>query len=137
MHDDNEEFRDEQHAVYLNAAYTDPKGEYPASTALAHGLKCADPDKMLIPAFKAAATNYKRTKKGKAAMTDLLNEIIEPIVDEARKEEREETTAELNERHAVAMAERGIPLDSICAVTKLARSTVCDMVSNAGISLVM
>lgn len=70
-------------------------------------------------------------------MTDLMEEILKPIVDKAREEGGAQGRAMATARTTVAMAQQGIPLDSICAVTELSQSTVCDILSNAGVSLDM
>ncbi|HAG05102.1 MAG TPA: hypothetical protein DCG28_06620 [Lachnospiraceae bacterium] len=61
----DEEFRDGEHIIYLNASYKNKNSEL---GKLLHDFMCSDPKDMVLPEISECAYEWKNTKKGVDSM---------------------------------------------------------------------
>ena len=61
----NEEFKDREHIIYINASYKDESTEL---GKLLHDFMCSDPKDMIIPEISECVNEWKNTRKGEEIM---------------------------------------------------------------------
>ena len=61
----NEEFKDGEHIIYINASYKDDTTKL---GKLVHDFLCSDPKDMIVPEISKCANEWKNTKKGVDSM---------------------------------------------------------------------
>ncbi len=67
----NEEFKDGEHIIYINASYKD---DTTILGNLLHDFMCSKPEDMIVPEIAECANEWKNTKKGESEMCKAVEE---------------------------------------------------------------
>ena len=77
-------FRDGAHIIYVNGAYRDdsPIGK------LMHDFSCSEPEDMYYKELAEQVKYYKENEKGVAAMSKIMEDFVEELLEQEKKEDK-------------------------------------------------
>lgn len=105
------------HIIFVN---TEQQGSSSALGRLAHDFLCTDPQHMLIPELRQAASDLKTTAKGQHTMGSVIDEIREEAITEGEAKGREEGRLENSRDIARQMLHmEGFTPEVIANITRL------------------